>query len=30
MIFGDAIVYVDSVADTLKFYKEAFGFEYEN
>jgi uncharacterized glyoxalase superfamily protein PhnB len=27
MIFGDAIVYVDSVADTLKFYKEAFGFE---
>lgn len=27
MKFGYAIVYVDSVADTLKFYKEAFGFE---
>jgi lactoylglutathione lyase len=27
MNFGYAIVYVDSVADTLKFYQEAFGFE---
>jgi uncharacterized glyoxalase superfamily protein PhnB len=27
MKFGYAIVYVATVADTLKFYKEAFGFE---
>ena len=27
MRFGYTIVYVESVAETLKFYKEAFGFE---
>ena len=27
MKFGYTIVYVSSVADTLTFYKEAFGFE---
>jgi len=27
MKFGYTIVYVDSVAETLAFYKEAFGFE---
>lgn len=27
MKFGYTIIYVDAVAETLKFYKEAFGFE---
>jgi lactoylglutathione lyase len=27
MKFGYTIVYVDAVADTLAFYKQAFGFE---
>jgi lactoylglutathione lyase len=27
MKFGYTIIYVDVVAETLKFYKEAFGFE---
>ena len=27
MKYGYTIIYVDSVSETLKFYKEAFGFE---